>query len=181
MGTAYLFYNPLAGDGTISEDLDILEFVLDDPCVRCDMTKPETYEQMLFQMKTEDYLVVCGGDGTLNRFVNLTADVDCRNEILYYPGGRQNNFALDHGRRGGSNPFPVSRYLTELPTIRFGNRSGLFLTGAVFAANPKLRGTSRGKQQYDKDVDVRIREIDWRGRTYRIVDVDGMTCQIERL
>ena len=28
---------------------------------------------------------------------------------------------------------------------------------------------------------VRIREIEWRGRTYRIVDVDGMTCQIERL
>lgn len=28
---------------------------------------------------------------------------------------------------------------------------------------------------------VRIREIAWRGRTYRIVDVDGMTCQIERL
>ncbi len=28
---------------------------------------------------------------------------------------------------------------------------------------------------------VRIREIEWCGRTYRIVDVDGMTCQIERL
>ena len=27
----------------------------------------------------------------------------------------------------------------------------------------------------------RIREIAWRGNTYRIVDVDGMTCQIERL
>jgi hypothetical protein len=28
---------------------------------------------------------------------------------------------------------------------------------------------------------VRIREIAWRGNTYRIVDVDWMTCQIERL
>ena len=28
---------------------------------------------------------------------------------------------------------------------------------------------------------VRIREIRWRGHTFRIVDVDGMTCQIERL
>ena len=117
MGTAYLFYNPLAGEGEITEDLDILEFVLDDPCVCCDMTKPETYEQSLFQLKEEDYLVVCGGDGTLNRFANLIADVDCRNEILYYPGGRQNNFARDHGRCGGSNPFPVNRHLTELSTI----------------------------------------------------------------
>ena len=27
----------------------------------------------------------------------------------------------------------------------------------------------------------RIREIIWRGNTYQIVDVDGMTCRIERL
>lgn len=28
---------------------------------------------------------------------------------------------------------------------------------------------------------VWIREIRWRGNTYRIVDVDWMTCQIERI
>ena len=28
---------------------------------------------------------------------------------------------------------------------------------------------------------VRIRVIRWRGNTYRIVDVDWMTCQIERI
>ena len=28
---------------------------------------------------------------------------------------------------------------------------------------------------------VRIREIAWRGHTYRIVDVDGMTCRIEKI
>ena len=28
---------------------------------------------------------------------------------------------------------------------------------------------------------VRIREIRWRGHTFRIVDVDGLTCQIEKL
>lgn len=28
---------------------------------------------------------------------------------------------------------------------------------------------------------VRIREIRWRGNRYSIIDVDGMTCRIERL
>ena len=28
---------------------------------------------------------------------------------------------------------------------------------------------------------VRIREIDWRGNRYTVVDVDGMTCQINRI
>ena len=37
------------------------------------------------------------------------------------------------------------------------------------------------RQRSNTYTGVRIREIEWRGRTYRIVDVDGMTCQIERL
>ena len=45
---------------------------------------------------------------------------------------------------------------------------------------------SHGEVLYDRQrsnayTGVRIREITWRGHTYRIVDVDGMTCQIERL
>ena len=37
------------------------------------------------------------------------------------------------------------------------------------------------RQRSNAYTGVRIREIAWRGHTYRIVDVDGMTCQIERL
>ena len=37
------------------------------------------------------------------------------------------------------------------------------------------------RQQSNAYTGVRIREILWWGRNYRIVDVDGMTCRIERL
>ena len=37
------------------------------------------------------------------------------------------------------------------------------------------------RQRSNAYTGVRIREIEWRRRIYRIVDVDGMTCQIERL
>jgi hypothetical protein len=37
------------------------------------------------------------------------------------------------------------------------------------------------RQRSNAYTGVRIREIRWRGCTFRIVDVDGMTCQIERL
>ena len=36
------------------------------------------------------------------------------------------------------------------------------------------------RQRSNAYTGVRIREIAWRGHIYRIVDVDGMTCQIER-
>ena len=37
------------------------------------------------------------------------------------------------------------------------------------------------RQQSNVYTGVRIREIQWRGNTYQIIDVDGMTCRIERL
>ena len=37
------------------------------------------------------------------------------------------------------------------------------------------------RQQSNAYTGVRIREIKWRVSTYQIVDVDGMTCRIERL
>ncbi len=36
------------------------------------------------------------------------------------------------------------------------------------------------KRRSNTYTGVRVREIRWRGSTYQIVDVDGMTCRIER-
>ena len=37
------------------------------------------------------------------------------------------------------------------------------------------------RQQSNAYTGVRILEVRWRGSDWRIVEVDGMTCQIERL
>ena len=37
------------------------------------------------------------------------------------------------------------------------------------------------RQRSNADAGVRILEVRWRGSDWRIVEVDGMTCQIERM
>ena len=37
------------------------------------------------------------------------------------------------------------------------------------------------RQRSNAYVGVRILEVRWRGSDWRIVEVDGMTCQIERM
>lgn len=37
------------------------------------------------------------------------------------------------------------------------------------------------RSQSNAYTGVRVREIHWRGRSFGIIDVDGMTCRIERL
>lgn len=157
MSDAYIFYNPMAGDGRILEDLDALQFVLDENCVFCDMTKPETYGESLFVMKPEDYLVLCGGDGTLNRFANLTADLERPNEVYYFPAGTHNDFALDFSRHYGDNPFPVGSLLRDLPMLVVGGRRQCFLTGISFqpagkGAVPELKIVWEGKPLRFSDV-----------------------------
>lgn len=143
MRKAYLFYNPLAGGGRILEDLEALEFVLDEECVFCDMTKPETYEQTLFAMQKEDLLVLCGGDGTVSCFSNLIKDLNLESQIYYYPAGWHNDFARDFGKYDGCNPFCIHSALRDLPQVQLGNRTTSFLTGVLFQENRKIRRTSR--------------------------------------
>ena len=168
MRKAYLFYNPLAGEGKILEDLDALEFVLDEQCVYCDMTRPETYGEALFAMKEEDILVICGGDGTLNRFTNLTEELDLKNEILYYPAGQHNDFARNRNRFYGCSLFPVKAMLQNLPRVRMGNREVCFLTGICFAPNRRIRRTSKDWAAYNTPRTV-------------TVTVDGTTHTCEKV
>ena len=37
------------------------------------------------------------------------------------------------------------------------------------------------RQQSNAYTGVRILEVRWRGRDWRIIEVDGMTCRIEKL
>ena len=55
------------------------------------------------------------------------------------------------------------------------------LMGNIADWMEKHGGVLSDRQRSNAYTGVRIREISWRGHTYRIVDVDGMTCRIEKL
>lgn len=72
MPKAYVLYNPLAGGGKVKHDLDALEVVIPHEVLFIDLTESGALERMLPMLEKEDYLILCGGDGTLNRFANET-------------------------------------------------------------------------------------------------------------
>jgi diacylglycerol kinase family enzyme len=132
MATAYVLYNPLAGDGKGEEEARLLEIVLQDAVLFFDMTKVTNYGAFLNSMEPEDYLVIVGGDGTLNRFVNDTNGLKLPSEILYFPGGTGNDFACDLGQTDCSCPFSVARYLETPPTVEVKGKQYRFLNGVGF-------------------------------------------------
>lgn len=132
MAEFYVLYNPLSGDGSGEEDAKMLDIVLPSTSLFFDMTKITNYAAFLSGVKAEDYLIVAGGDGTLNRFVNDTAGIEILPEILYFPIGTGNDFAREFGKQAYADPFPVTEQLKDLPTVEVKGKTYHFLNGVGF-------------------------------------------------
>lgn len=129
MATGNILFNPLAGNGRGKEEAQLLEILLPEPVRFYDITKITNYPAFIRGMEKDDFIVIAGGDGTLNRFVNDTAGITISQEILYFPVGTGNDFAHDLGKDVPSNPFPVTRYLQELPEVEISGKRYRFING----------------------------------------------------
>lgn len=117
MKTYHILFNPHAGNGRGEEEAHKLDTLLAGTLVYHNMTEIADYEDFLRTAPADEDLVLCGGDGTINRFLNDTAGVGIPNELLYFGIGSGNDFLHDLGMEKGAAPFPVKKYLENLPTV----------------------------------------------------------------
>lgn len=130
MGIGHVIYNPFAGNGTAQEDAKLLQLVLDEDLKYYDITRITNYAAFISGMEKDDFLVIVGGDGTLNRFVNDTYGIEIAQEIIYFPTGTGNDFAKDLGK--DENPFVITQHLKNLPSVEVNGRQYRFLNGVGF-------------------------------------------------
>ena len=127
----YVLYNPIAGKGQCEEVARSLESKLDGSVDGyADMTKITNYSAFLSDKK-DCAIVVCGGDGTLNRFINATADCDLDNEIYYCAVGTGNDFLRDIGGEVGQ-PIKITEYVKDLPTCEVNGKKYKFINGVGY-------------------------------------------------
>ncbi len=128
MSKTVVLYNPLSGsctpEGMKSRFPD---------CVSYDVTRLNGYGELLSSLTEEDSLILCGGDGTLNRFVNDTDGMEIPCEVLYYPAGSGNDFAFDVlGSKTSEHPIPVKEYVQNLPSVTVNGTRYRFINGVGF-------------------------------------------------
>ena len=145
-----VLYNPLAGNGKGENAAKKLKELLNgDELTFTDMTKVSDYRALFASMPEDERVIVSGGDGTLNRFINDTEEVAFANPVYYYATCSGNDFLKDIGGNVGDNPVCIDKYLKALPTVdvkgksyRFINGIGYGIDGYCCEVGDKLRETS---------------------------------------
>ena len=131
MKTYYALYNPLSCNGLGEESAKRLDAIYGvDNVIYRDITKIDDYRYLFAEIPIGDGVILCGGDGTLNRFINATKGIDIEHTLFYFPCGSGNDFWRDIG--GEDQPRQFNAYLKELPTVTVNGEEHLFINGVGY-------------------------------------------------
>ncbi len=107
------------------------------------------HQEFVDSLKEEDEIILCGGDGTLNYFINNVNCDNLKNNVYLYPTGTGNDFLYDLGKRETKEPVLINQYLKNLPTVDVNGRKMKFINGVGYGIDgyccevaDKLRGTT---------------------------------------
>ena len=151
----YVLFNPLAGHGDHTEKVNAIAAKFGGETVILDVTKLASYTEFVSTLDADDVIVLCGGDGTINRFVNDTEGVEVANEVLYSPLGTGNDFLRDIEKPFDTDPFSIKQYIEKLPQVevngkkyRFLNNVGFGIDGYCCEVGDKLKAESTKPVNY---------------------------------
>ena len=145
----YMLYNPLSGSEAENTAHEVLTGKSD--TVAVNMLEIGNYGDFFECISPDDDVVICGGDGTLNRFVNDTKDIDIKNKVFYYAMGSGNDFARDIGHAAHDNPdFEINKYITNLPTVRVNGKEMLFINGVGYGIDGYCCEEGDNIREYNK-------------------------------
>ena len=128
----YLLYNPISGLGAAKTLAENYQVTLSEDAKLIDMTNAEVMASFFEELCAENPIVLFGGDGTLNCFLNAARDKELQNEIYLFGAGTGNDFCLDIGKAVHSEPILISEYTKNLPTVTVKGEERVFINGIGF-------------------------------------------------
>ena len=128
----YILYNPLAGNGAHEDQLNALKESCKGEVECLAVTGVDDMSAFCATLSAEDTVILCGGDGTLNRFINDTEGVSIPCDILYCAMGSGNDFLRDLEKAPDAEPFSVKQYISDLPTVTVKGKTYRFLNNVGF-------------------------------------------------
>ena len=156
---------------------DTLEFV--------DVNTIESYDDYIGSLPDTTKAVLCGGDGTLNYYVNHTTEATQQIGIDYVATGTGNDFLRDIDMEQGEIVKDVNKYFRNLPTVTVKGKSYKFINGIGYGIDGYC--CEEGDKQREKsDKPVNYTAIAIKGILFHFkpvtatVTIDDKTFTVEK-
>ncbi|MCR5684746.1 MAG: diacylglycerol kinase family protein [Lachnospiraceae bacterium] len=137
----HVLYNPVCYYGKGAEEAQkINEHLASDDLTFYDMTKINDYPALLSGFAEDSGVIICGGDGTLNRFINDKGDYEIKQQVYYYAIGSGTDFMTDIGGKRMDPPVNITKYLRDLPVATVDGKDYFFLNNVGFGLDGYCSG-----------------------------------------
>ena len=126
----YVLYNTLSGNNQ-GEDFAraLMGDAIPENAKMIEISSIKSYADFWANIDLEnDTVVLSGGDGTLNRFVNDNKGLKLPKKLFYFASGSGNDFNHDVGEEG-VDLIPLHKYIDNLPTVTVNGKSYYFVNG----------------------------------------------------
>ena len=151
-----------------------------------DITSIESYADFWATIDLEnDTVILSGGDGTINRFVNENVGLTLPKNLLYFAAGSGNDFKKDVAEEATA-PIPLHQYIQNLPTVTINGKTSYFINGIGYGIDGYCcEEGDRLKAKSDKPIDYTAIAIKgllfcFKPRNAKIT-VDGVTKEYKKV
>lgn len=150
-----IFYNPYSCGGNGLKIAQKIEKLMgDNTYTYYNILSKTPLNAVINSLPQNTNVIITGGDGTLNSFVNQIDDVTSR-DFYFYASGSGNDFVRDIGYKKHSKPILINEYIKNLPTANIKGKSYKFLNcigsgmdGYCCAEVERLRKISKRRGNY---------------------------------
>jgi diacylglycerol kinase family enzyme len=179
----YILYNPLSNNNRGKDTLEEVKEKIKGKYECYDLTKLDA-KVFMENLSSKDDVILVGGDGTLNHFINDIDLDDIHNEIYLYRAGTGNDFLNDIEAK--EDFVLINKYLVNLPKVTIKGKTRYFINGIGFGIDGYC--TMEGDRQRAKSKKkINYTSIALKGLLYgykrvnAIVDVDGIVNKYENV
>ena len=181
-----ILYNGKANNGRgLDEAKKLEETLVDCKLEYVDVNAIESYDSFMSGLGAEDRAILCGGDGTLNYYVNHTSDSTKEIPLDYFATGTGNDFLRDIGVTQGEIVKDVNRFFKNLPTVIVNGQKSKFINAIGYGIDGYCCEVGdEHREKSDKPVDytgIAIKGILFHFKPVNAkVSIDGNEFTVEK-
>lgn len=184
----YILYNTLSGN---KQGLEYSRLLLGNSvpadAQMIEISSIKSYADFWASIDLEkDTVVISGGDGTLNRFINENKGLTLPKNLFYFAAGSGNDFKKDVASNDDAMLIPLHKYIKDLPTVTVNGKTSYFINGIGYGIDGYC--CEFGDQQKLKsDKPVNYTAIAIKGLLFHFkptnakVTVDGVTKEYKKV